>query len=58
MKLLEGKNTIITGASRGIGNGIAKVFAQNELLTLIWEIHYVLCYSILARMYSVSEFSG
>ena len=29
MKLLEGKNTIITGASRGIGNGIAKVFAQN-----------------------------
>ncbi|MFI8379789.1 3-oxoacyl-[acyl-carrier-protein] reductase [Leeuwenhoekiella sp. NPDC079379] len=29
MKLLEGKNTIITGASRGIGNGIAKIFAQN-----------------------------
>ena len=29
MKLLEGKNTIITGASGGIGNGIAKVFAQN-----------------------------
>ncbi len=29
MKLLEGKNTIITGASRGIGNGIAKVFAEN-----------------------------
>ncbi|MEE3225679.1 MAG: 3-oxoacyl-[acyl-carrier-protein] reductase [Bacteroidota bacterium] len=29
MKLLEGKKTIITGASRGIGNGIAKVFAQN-----------------------------
>ncbi|UJH67239.1 3-oxoacyl-[acyl-carrier-protein] reductase [Allomuricauda sp. SCSIO 65647] len=28
MKLLEGKNTIITGASRGIGSGIAKVFAE------------------------------
>ncbi|MGM0636511.1 MAG: 3-oxoacyl-[acyl-carrier-protein] reductase [Bacteroidota bacterium] len=28
MKLLENKNVIITGASRGIGNGIAKVFAQ------------------------------
>ena len=28
MKLLEGKNAIITGASRGIGTGIAKVFAQ------------------------------
>ena len=29
MKLLEGKNVIITGASRGIGLGIAKVFADN-----------------------------
>lgn len=29
MKLLEGKNVIITGASRGIGMGIAKVFADN-----------------------------
>ncbi|NNE03759.1 MAG: 3-oxoacyl-[acyl-carrier-protein] reductase [Eudoraea sp.] len=27
MKLLEGKNVIITGASRGIGTGIARVFA-------------------------------
>jgi 3-oxoacyl-[acyl-carrier protein] reductase len=29
MKLLEGKNVIITGASRGIGTGIAQVFAKH-----------------------------
>jgi len=29
MKLLEGKTAIITGASRGIGSGIARVFAKN-----------------------------
>lgn len=29
MQLLEGKNVIITGASRGIGKGVAEVFSQH-----------------------------
>ena len=29
MKLLDGKNVIITGASRGIGNGIARILSEH-----------------------------
>ena len=29
MKLLDGKTAVITGASRGIGNGIAKILAEH-----------------------------
>ena len=29
MKLLEGKTTIITGAARGIGKGMAIMFAKH-----------------------------
>ena len=41
MKLLKGKNILITGASRGIGNGIAVTLAShgaNIFYTLILKI--------------------
>src|SRR5680860_636589 len=38
MKLLEGKNAIITGGSRGIGKGIAQVFAKHGANVLEKEL--------------------
>jgi len=39
MKLLEGKVAIITGASRGIGSGIAKILQNKELMLLLPIVH-------------------
>jgi len=40
MKLLEGKTAVITGASRGIGYSIAKVFAANGCNIAFTDLRY------------------
>lgn len=40
MKLLEGKNAIITGASRGIGKAVALVFAQHGANIAFTDLAY------------------
>ena len=41
MKLLENKTAIITGASRGIGKGIAEKYAEQGMSIMLIDKSYV-----------------